>query len=101
MLGGVEFSHIPNIRNANLCDRQVLPVVRRMMNRGMAIDIGYLEGLSDRLKFEMVELRGQIVEHIPSSLLDGFVSASIEPIGNVSTPDYTVNIDSPDQIGKI
>jgi len=88
----------PNLYNAYLLDQGALPTIRRMMNNGMAVDMGRLRELESTLEKKTKVLEGQILDLIPASALEHFVEADEKLADGL---DFNFNPNSAEQVGKL
>ena len=94
LYGGVELVGQPNLENVAKLDLLPMPAISEMMRVGMAIDIPYLNLLTEELDAEMVELRYEIASYIPLEKLDEFIEKA-------NTDDDLLNVDSGDQLAAL
>ena len=93
LYGGVEIVGHPNPLNVQRLDLLPVPMIRRMMRTGVAIDKEWLQDLSLSLESTKIDLRKQITSYIPAERLDEFVSESGD--------DLSFNVESADQIADL
>ena len=98
LFGGIEITGRPSLENVRKLDLLAMPMVRRMMQYGIAIDKEWFYDLSGRLEREMSVLRGDIVSYIPEEKLDEFISRSNL---DSDTEYLPMNVDSGPQLARL
>jgi len=100
LFGSITLPGHPDPLNIQRLDQMTVPIVRRMMRYGMAIDIDGAEHglrqLSSRLSSEMRTLRLDIASQIPIAKLDDFIARS----GLSDDDEETIDDWSPINVGS-
>jgi DNA polymerase I len=98
LYGGIELVGRPDLENVRRLDLLPMRAVREMMQYGFAIDIPYLDQLTEELTAEMEELRYEILSYIPADKLDEFIRNS-----NMDAEDdyLPMNVESSVQLASL
>lgn len=100
LFGGIRLPKSPDLENARRLDLMVVPMLRRMIRSGFAIDKPYLLELGEIFAGEMRDLSKDIASYIPIDRLDAFLKDDEEDDDNSFSRD-DFNPDSPEQIGTL
>src|SRR5436309_7166275 len=98
LYGDIQVTNRPDLENVRKLDLLPVPMVRRMMQYGIAIDKGFFADLGIRLEREARYLREEICEVIPPDRLEEFISRS----NLIGDDDYLpMNVGSSDQLATL
>ena len=90
----------PNLAQCYQIDHNVVPIVRRMMQNGVAINREHCYDLSIYLANKMEEVAEKITSYVPRADLDAFTQESLSD-GDDGDEDDEFNVDSPDQVAQL
>jgi DNA polymerase I len=93
LFGGVTVPGRPDLANLERLDRLPVPMLRRMMRGGMAIDREHFRELGAKFRGEIAELERDIESYVPAERLAAFSKAGDE--------ETDFNANSPDQIARL
>lgn len=87
----------PDLTNVRVLDLLPMKALSEMMRVGFAVDIPYLNQLTEELESEMSSLRADICSFIPPEKLDDFINES-----NLNEDAYLpMNVESGEQLAKL
>lgn len=95
LYGGIQLPGHPSPENVRRLDLLPIPMIRRMMRVGVAIDKPWLQDHSLTLANQMDDLRKKISSYVPDDKLDEFVKNAGEDL------DFSFNPESSDQTAKL
>lgn len=100
LYGGIKLPGKPDLTNIMRLDLLPMPAIEEMMRVGFAVDIPYLEQLTDELTSEMKELKYEICSYVPEEKLEEFIArANLDT--DAEDGELPINVDSSEQLAKL
>lgn len=98
LYNGIKLPGHPDLLNIQKLDLSCMPMVAKMQQLGMAIDVEWMQDLTTRLTTEMDALRYDIISYIPPEKLDEFIGRATTDTLEAGMP---MNVNSRDELSTL